>query len=73
MRLGGSADLTEPLPERPKGMHWRTYTRFYREAEGREAQFTVGLEAWLDRVEKRTSASGMGTENAWVYPLISRR
>jgi hypothetical protein len=31
-RLGGSANLFAPFPERPKGMHWRTYQRF-REAE----------------------------------------
>jgi hypothetical protein len=27
LRLGGSANLTEPLPAKPKGMHWRTYAR----------------------------------------------
>lgn len=26
-RLGGSADLTQPFPPKPKGMHWRTYRR----------------------------------------------
>jgi hypothetical protein len=25
MRLGGSANLCEPFPEKPKRMHWRTY------------------------------------------------
>jgi hypothetical protein len=24
-RLGGSANMTEPFQEKPKGMHWRTY------------------------------------------------
>ena len=27
MRLGGSANLCEPFPEKPKRMHWRTYHR----------------------------------------------
>ena len=27
MRLGGSASLGEPFPEKPKGMHWKTYDR----------------------------------------------
>ena len=32
-RLGGSADLSEPFPEKPKGMHWKTYQRLREEAE----------------------------------------
>ena len=27
MRLGGSANLLDPFPGRPRGMHWRTYRR----------------------------------------------
>ena len=27
MRLGGSADVSEPFPEQPRGMHRRTYLR----------------------------------------------
>jgi hypothetical protein len=27
MRLGGSPDLSQPFPKRPRGMHQRTYTR----------------------------------------------
>jgi hypothetical protein len=26
-RLGGSANMMEPFPDRPKGMHWSTYER----------------------------------------------
>jgi hypothetical protein len=25
VRLGGSANLLDPFPAKPKGMHWRTY------------------------------------------------
>jgi hypothetical protein len=26
-RLGDSANMMEPFPGRPKGMHWKTYER----------------------------------------------
>lgn len=35
-RMGGSDDLSEPFPDKPKGMHWRTYWRLYEEAEQAE-------------------------------------
>ena len=27
MKLGGSGSMAEPFPDKPKGMHWRTYER----------------------------------------------
>jgi len=32
LKLGGSANLSEPFPEKPKGMHWRTYMQLREEA-----------------------------------------
>lgn len=32
-KLGGSANLVEPFPEKPKGMHWRTYYLLRRKSE----------------------------------------
>jgi len=32
-RLGGEADFGEEIPEKPKGMSWRTYERLCQQAE----------------------------------------
>jgi hypothetical protein len=55
MKLGGSANLTEPLPERPKGMHWRTYSRLYIRAAGREQAFLAGTLSTLTSLEQQIS------------------
>jgi hypothetical protein len=44
-RLGGHPGLSRPFPEKPKGMHWRTYERLRRQAIDLE---WVGREA-IDR------------------------
>ena len=36
MRLGGTANLTEPFPWKPKRMHWRTYDRLRNTANSAE-------------------------------------
>lgn len=47
-RLGGHSGLTYPFPVKPKGMHWRTYERLWREA--REAEHN-SLLAMAQRLE----------------------
>jgi hypothetical protein len=53
-RLGGSANLCEPFPEKPKRMHWRTYLRFRARAEAAEGYSNVLLMQWLNRFSHST-------------------
>ena len=42
-QLGGSGDYADPVPERPKGMHQRTYERLCNEAEKAELPYQARL------------------------------
>jgi hypothetical protein len=48
-RLGGSPSLLDPLPEKPRGMHWSTYERLRSKAATAEYRSTVLLMAHLSR------------------------
>jgi hypothetical protein len=52
-RLGGSANMMEPFPEKPKGMHWSTYDRLWWEHHEAEMEQLVGMREWLDKMERR--------------------
>jgi hypothetical protein len=47
-RLGGSASLIEPFPDKPKGMHWQTYDRLWWMARKAE---TTGMTLMLAQFE----------------------
>jgi len=55
VRLGGSANLAEPLPRKPKGMHWRTYRRLYLRAAAHEEMFLGAVMSMLTSLEKSNS------------------
>ena len=57
LKLGGSDDLTEPLPERPKGMHRRTYSRRYIEAARHDGFFLSGTERLLTSLRRQMYGS----------------
>jgi hypothetical protein len=52
-RLGGSANMMEPFPEKPKGMHWSTYERLWWEHHEAEMEQLVGMREWIDKWEKK--------------------
>jgi hypothetical protein len=55
MRLGGSPSMLDDFPEKPKGMHWRTYDRLCCLYEAAEERSTVGLVGFVERLSRRTS------------------
>ena len=53
MELGGSANLCEPFPEKPKRMHWRRYLRLRARAGAAEDCSNVLMAQWLNRFNHR--------------------
>lgn len=45
VRLGGSANALTPLPQKPRGMHTRTYVRLLTEASAAEQAFWLGVDS----------------------------
>ena len=51
-RLGGSANMMEPFPEKPKGMRHDTYMRLFWKHDDAEEEYLAGIREWLDRLER---------------------
>ena len=52
-KLGGNANMTEPFPKRPKGMHHRTYWRLFLEYEKANEEYTRAMIKDLERLTDR--------------------
>ena len=53
MRLGGEPGVLCPFPEKPKGMHWRTYQRLWRRVRDAEMMAEERLWVQLARIKAR--------------------
>jgi hypothetical protein len=51
-RLGGSANMMELFPERPKGMHHDTYIRLFWKHHEAEREYLAGMREWLDNMRE---------------------
>jgi hypothetical protein len=47
-RLGGSANMMEPFPEKPKGIHVKTYMRMFWKHHEVEMEQLASIREWLD-------------------------
>ena len=52
-RLGGSANMMKSFPEKPKGMHWKTYERLWWEHHEADMEQLTRMREWLDKLEKK--------------------
>lgn len=46
-RLGGSGDITDPFPAKPKHMHWSTYARLQDLDEELQDSWAAGMMVWI--------------------------
>jgi hypothetical protein len=55
LQLGGSADMLEGFPPRPKGMHWKRYERLRTRHDAATERYLGMSMAWLRRLRARFS------------------
>ena len=53
LKLGGSGSVIDEFPERPKGMHWKTYNRLRRADERFGEQISSRYEGVIERLNRR--------------------
>src|SRR5690349_5378207 len=53
IRLGGSANMLDAFPDKPKGMHWQTYKRWRSVHDAAEERSNIGLMGFVERLGRR--------------------
>lgn len=54
-KLGGSANLASPFPQKPKGMHWKTYHKLHMQSMRSEGCYLQKLDQHFKRLSSRLS------------------
>lgn len=54
-KLGGSVSLASPFPEKPKGMHWKTYWQLRDQAMRDEMSYYQKMDKYFSRLSSRFS------------------
>ena len=65
MKLGGEPGVASTFPDKPKGMHWRTYQRLAQEVADAEAVADEHLALVAERLLARFGPAG-STTGFWV-------
>jgi hypothetical protein len=53
MGLGGSADIFDNFPDKPKRVHWRTYERLRGAYNIAQARCTLSLTRFIGRLDRK--------------------
>lgn len=59
VQLGGTADLFDPFPEKPRRMHWRTYMRIRARGEAADNLAKTQAERLAELWRRRVAADGL--------------
>lgn len=60
-RLGGSANMLQPFPDKPPHMHWRTYERLHTKGVALERAALGAISEFADKLHRKVTPRTTGT------------